>query len=152
MSGNETPAPGFGASIARTFKRILWAVLLVGVAAFLFLYFGSYSTGSRSGMVIKMSKRGVLFKTSEGQLNLQSFGAIDPQGNTLNEVFSFSVERREDSLYHLLEQVALTGERVNLYYVERYMTFPWRGETRYFITGVERGGQQRPSDRGPYGH
>jgi hypothetical protein len=37
-----------------------------------------------------------------------------------------------------LNDVALSGERVNLHFKKRYMSFPWRGETKYFITRVER--------------
>ena len=37
-----------------------------------------------------------------------------------------------------LEKVSLSGERVNLHFVKRYKTFFWRGDTRYFVTKVER--------------
>jgi hypothetical protein len=41
-----------------------------------------------------------------------------------------------------LEAVALSGERVNLHYIKRYNVFPWRGDTKYFITNVERLGER----------
>lgn len=132
---------GIGKKIKRTFKRILWAVLLFVVVIMLFLYYGSFSEGTRSGIVIKMSKRGMVFKTWEGQLNMQSFGAMDPKGNSLNEVFSFSVAGGNDSLCAILEDVSLSGERVRLDYVERYATIPWRGETKYFVVGLQRSGK-----------
>jgi hypothetical protein len=106
----------------------------------------------RSGVVIKVSKRGMLFKTWEGQLNLQSFGAVDAQGNAMNEVFSFSVEGGQDSLLRALESVSLSGERVNLHYVERYARLPWRGETTYFVTRIERSGKAVDLGRSPYAH
>ncbi|MBK8340833.1 MAG: hypothetical protein IPK99_12940 [Flavobacteriales bacterium] len=101
-----------------------------------------------------MSKRGMVFKTWEGQMNLQTFGAMDPRASTLNEVFSFSVERGEESLYRELEEASLSGERVNLHYVERYARLPWRGETTYFITRVERSGKAAApeTDRSPVAH
>ena len=37
-----------------------------------------------------------------------------------------------------LQEAALSGERVNLHFVKRYMAFPWRGDTKYFATSVER--------------
>ncbi len=139
----EAPRTGsrFGAWLRRLLLRVLLILVVIVLAGTLFLYYGSYSEGSRSGTVIKLSKRGMLFKTWEGQLNLQSFGALDPRGNSLNEVFSFSVESGQDSLCDVLEDVQLTGERVKLDYVERYARIPWRGETKYFVTGVERTGQ-----------
>ena len=60
----------------------------------LFVWIGSslaYSDGYRSGRVIKVSKRGAVFKTIEGQLNNDSFGAIKGQ-NQFNQIFLFSVE------------------------------------------------------------
>lgn len=151
---DNDPKEGYGAKVKRFFKRVLLVLLLLGIGVMLFLYYGSYSKGTRSGVVIKMSKRGMLFKTYEGQLNLQSFGATDDKGNSLNEIFEFSVEGDNDSLYHVLEDVSLTGERVRLNYVERYATIPWRGETNYFVTGVERSGQQQDlrKDRSPVAH
>ena len=37
-----------------------------------------------------------------------------------------------------LKKVSLSGERVNLYFEKHYLTFPWRGDTKYFVTRVER--------------
>lgn len=124
----------------QTLKRLLIktaVALFVALIAFvLFAYYGSYSTGVRAGKVIKVSKRGVIFKTLEGQLDIESFGAIKSSENQLSQTFDFSVINEQVAAD--LEDVALSGERVNLHYVERYFKLPWRGETRYFITQVER--------------
>ena len=150
---NPTPAPRtIGSSVKRGFRRLLLAFLVVFVLVMLFLYYGSYSKGVRSGVVIKLSERGMVFKTWEGQINLQSFGAVDAKGNAMNEVFSFSVIGGNDSLLKELEAVSLSGERVNLHYVERYAKLPWRGETVYFVDRVERSGQPGDMDRSPYAH
>ncbi|MCB0793911.1 MAG: hypothetical protein KDB88_04170 [Flavobacteriales bacterium] len=140
--------PSVAARIKRFFRRLFLVIGLLILAVMLFLYYGSYSKGSRSGVVIKMSKRGMLFKTSEGQLNMQSFGAIDARGNNLNEVFSFSVASGNDSLFDALEAASLSGERVKLDYVERYAKIPWRGETKYFVIGMERSGVVKPLKSG----
>ena len=150
---NHTPAPRtIGSTVNRGFRRLLLAFLVVFVLVMLFLYYGSYSKGVRSGVVIKLSERGMVFKTWEGQINLQSFGAVDAKGNAMNEVFSFSVIGGNDSLLKELEAVSLSGERVNLHYVERYAKLPWRGETVYFVDRVERSGQPGDMDRSPYAH
>ena len=137
-------------------KRILlWVVApitLIGLISILFLYYASYSEGVRAGTVIKLSKKGVVFKTWEGQLSLNSFGAVKSD-NQLSEVFEFSVEKGQDSLYHKLEEVSLSGERINLYYVERYAVLPWRGSTKYFVEKVERSGNVPPKrERLPVQH
>jgi hypothetical protein len=120
------------------FLRNLLIILLVVVTGiFIFFYFGIYDEGVRAGNVVRVSKKGIIFKTYEGQLNLQSFGAL--KGTTpFAETFDFSVENNKPDVIRDLEAVALSGERVNLHYIKRYNVFPWRGETKYFIVSVER--------------
>jgi hypothetical protein len=39
----------------------------------------------------------------------------------------------------VLEQLkALQGQHVRLTYIERFGTFPWMGDTKYYITSVEK--------------
>jgi hypothetical protein len=118
-------------------KRIILAVILIGFASMAYFYFGTYSEGVRSGVVVKVSKKGFLFKTYEGQLNLLTFGASRSQ-NMVAETFDFSVPTNEAEVIKVLEEVSLSGERVSLHYVEKFMTFPWRGDTKYLIIKVER--------------
>lgn len=123
--------------IIKILKRVLIIVFVVGFAALAYFYFGTYSEGVRSGIVLKISKKGFLFKTFEGQLNLMTFGASKSQ-NLVAENFDFSVSKYEKDVIKTLEEVSLTGERVSLHYKEKYVTFPWRGETKYMIYKVER--------------
>lgn len=118
-------------------KILVVVLVIIAVAVFSFYYWGIYDEGVRAGMVLRISKKGVLFKTYEGQLNLQTFGALKGP-NPIMESFDFSVETSSVEVLKELEEVSLSGERVNLHYVKRYATFPWRGETKYFITKVER--------------
>lgn len=138
-------------NVKSQFKKVLGitigVVLVVSIGIFSLLYFGTYSEGVRAGVVMKVSKRGVFFKTVEGQLNLQGFGAVKSD-NQFSETFEFSIEKHESDLIKSLESVSLTGERINLKYKERYMAFPWRGETKYFVTGIERkAGAQAPENK-----
>ena len=82
----------------------------------------------------------MIFKTYEGQLNVQTFGAIKG-ASPIMEAFDFSVSGADEEVVRDLQTVALSGERVNLHYEARYVVFPWRGDTKYFITKVERLGQ-----------
>ena len=118
-------------------RRILVIFLLAGVAVLAFYYFGTYSEGVRSGVVVKISRKGYLFKTYEGQLNLMTFGAVRSQ-NMVSESFEFSVSASQTELINELEQASLSGERVSLHYVERFAAFPWRGDTKYFVDKLTR--------------
>lgn len=125
---------------ARKVMRIaLIFILVVGIGLFSFYYWGIYDEGVRAGTVLRISKMGIVFKTYEGQLNLETFGALRG-ANPIAEAFDFSVETDNTQVIENLQQVALTGERVNLHYKKRYLIFPWRGDTKYFITRVERVG------------
>lgn len=123
------------------FRRLLIIILVLAAGVAAFLYFSIYDEGVRAGNVVRISKKGIIFKTYEGQLNLQSFGAL--KGTTpFAETFNFSVEKGKPEVIRELEAVALSGERVNLHYIKRYSVFPWRGETKYFVVGVEREGER----------
>ena len=120
------------------FLRItLLIILLFGAAIFAFYYWGTYSEGVRSGTVVKISKKGYVFKTYEGQLSLLPYGAVKSQDRFI-ESFEFSVAGKEEKVIQELEAASLSGERVSLHYVERYAQFPWRGDTKYFVVKVER--------------
>ena len=127
----------FKAASMKWIKRILIMLLVTAIAVFSFAYWGSFSEGTRSGMVVKISKKGYFFKTYEGQLNLQTFGA-NKSPNLVSESFEFSVENDQEEVIKMLEEASLTGERVSLRYVERLVRFPWRGDTKYFVEEVER--------------
>jgi hypothetical protein len=118
-------------------KKLFIALLLIAIAVFSFLYWGTYENGVMAGKVVRVSEKGMIFKTYEGKLNLETFGALKG-ANPIAETFDFSVEKSEDEVITKLQEVALSGERVNLYFKKRYMTFPWRGDTNYFVTKVER--------------
>jgi hypothetical protein len=131
----------FGQKVTRKtksfLKKFLIIVLVLGIAIFSFLYWGSYDSGVMAGKVLRISTKGVLFKTFEGKLNLETFGALKGT-SPIAESYDFSVEGHEEELIKTLEEVALSGERVNLRYKKRYMRVPWRGETNTFIIQVER--------------
>jgi len=130
-----------------TFKKIVAFILVIGLAILAFLYFGTFSEGTRAGIIMKISKRGAIFKTWEGQMNLETFGAVKDATNIVTETFTFSIEKGNKELIEELNAAALSGERVNLKYIERYMQVFWRGDTKVFAVGLERGsGNQQKDD------
>jgi len=117
---------------------IITAIIVIGaIGVFSFYYFGHYEEGDMSGKVMRISQKGVVFKTYEGKINLESFGALRG-ASPIQEVFDFSVERSNKKVIKDLTDVSLTGERVNLHYVKRYAKFFWRGETLVFVESVTR--------------
>ena len=104
---------------------LISTTIIVALLYYLFIYFVTYSTGVRSGELIKISRKGILTKTYEGQIN---------QGISGAQIFTFSVEEKEKIVIEDLQKHQ--GRYVKLTYKERYATFFWLGDTKYFITKV----------------
>ena len=118
-------------------KRFLIIVLLLGIAFFSYMYWGVYERGTMAGKVLRISEKGMIFKTYEGKITLESFGALKGV-SPIAETFDFSVEKSEKQVIQDLQQTSLEGVRVNLHFVKRYMIFPWRGDTKYFVVKVDK--------------
>jgi hypothetical protein len=131
-----------------TMKKIGIGILVIVITVFSFLYFGTFSEGVRAGIIMKISKRGLVFKTWEGQMNLQTFGAIKDPSNIISETFTFSIDGNDKELLEKLNSAALSGQRVNLIYIERYVGIPWRGDTKVFAVDVEmqKGNSEPPKE------
>ena len=112
---------------------VLLALLLIPaviVALWIWVTLGyTYAVGERAGYVQKISKKGWLCKTWEGELAMANLPGTMPQ------IFSFTV--RNDSIAHVIEQNA--GKQVSLTY-EQHRGIPSScfGETEYFVTRVNR--------------
>ena len=92
----------------------------------------AYSSGERTGYVQKISKKGWLCKTWEGELAMTTVPGTAPQ------IFQFSV--RDDAMARKIMEAA--GQRVALVYEQhKGVPSPCFGETEYFITGVRPIGQ-----------
>ncbi|MGD1840892.1 MAG: hypothetical protein ACFB0B_08355 [Thermonemataceae bacterium] len=108
----------------------LIVVILIGV----YTIFGTYSSGERAGVLYKFSKKGVLFKTYEGELNLGYENTGDTPALKIDK-FYFSVNANDKET---VEQISThMGQSVTIYYKEKFVAFPWRGDTKYFVYKVE---------------
>lgn len=127
-------------SAKKFFRRLLIIIVVLFIAVMLFFYYGVYSSGVRAGVVLKVSNKGAIFKTYEGQLDILNFGAVKSD-NQFSQTFEFSIEKDREDMIRQLEELALSGERVRVRYEEKYVVLPWRGETKYFITDIVRTGK-----------
>ncbi len=110
----------------KTFSLLALAIILSIVAYFSFIYFVPFSEGYRAGELIKISHKGIIFKTWEGEIS---------QGVSEAQIFKFSIEDDEKEVIEALKD--LQGHQVKLTYKERFATFPWLGDTKYYITHIE---------------
>jgi hypothetical protein len=101
-----------------------------------------YSEGFRVGVIQKLSKKGFIFKTYEGELILDGLtlqnSAVtraNPGTPALTTVWKFSVTNGK--MAKELERLVGAGKtHVSLHYVEHYPNFTFISETPYHINRV----------------
>jgi len=122
-----------GKSKLRKWGLILVLILVVVVVITLLISNFTYSEGNRAGVLIKFSKKGYIFKTYEGELNVGGMGNI-PGTAQANQIWLFSVTNQTvaDSLMNM------EGRRVSLHYRQVLKNMVWEGETDYFVDGVKK--------------
>jgi hypothetical protein len=104
-------------------------VLLLALAAgYLALVLSwSYSTGERAGVLQKLSRKGWLCKTWEGELAMTTVPGVAPV------IWSFSV--RDDEVAEQVRRAL--GQHVIVHYAEhRGIPTTCFGETPYFVTTI----------------
>jgi hypothetical protein len=107
---------------------VLLLVLTAGAALYFWVVLHwSYSAGERAGWVQKLSRKGWICKTWEGELALVSLPGTTP------EKFVFTI--RDDAVAESVTRAM--GKRVALHYEEKVgLPGSCFGETRYFVNGL----------------
>src|SRR5256885_939970 len=123
---------------ARTLARVMLAIMVKTLAVLVVLIAAlagytwitlhwSYSDGERAGYVQKLSRKGWLCKTWEGEM------AMVTMPGTVAEKFAFTV--REPAVVAKLN--ANVGKRVALHYEQhKWIPSSCFGDSEYFVTGV----------------
>lgn len=110
---------------------------ILTVAALLFMAGCNYSEGERAGVVSKISRKGYLCKSWEGELSMLGVQSVTQSGLAVaasSNTFAFSV--LDDSIVQKIKTKLDSGERATLQYEQKIIPpFCWR-ETEYVIVGV----------------
>ena len=112
-------------------KAVVWLLILgvLGCAIWIFAALNFvYSRGERAGYVQKLSRKGWIIKTWEGELAMVNLPGTQP------EIFHFTV-RDDDAVKQVQSGL---GQRVILTY-EEHKGLPGTlfGETSYFVVGAK---------------
>ncbi|MES2517996.1 MAG: hypothetical protein V4585_07810, partial [Bacteroidota bacterium] len=111
------------------FRRLFIGLIVILVIAVAFSFLATkvpYSEGERAGVVSKFSRKGYIFKTYEGELNVGAQGQV---GNMANNLWAFTIDSDDPNMSKQLEDAMLTGKRLRLHYEQRYLKFFWMGDT-----------------------
>lgn len=113
------------------FKRLFLGLLVLALlvaAYFAVVLSWSYSSGERAGWIQKLSDKGWVCKTWEGELALVSL-----PGSATVEKFLFTV--RDDAV--AAEITKVMGKRVTVHYEEKVgLPTSCFGDTRHYVTKV----------------
>jgi len=122
-------------TIKKWLKRIGLLLIVILILVFVFLNSANYSKGFRAGVPMKVSNKGVIFKTNEGELNVG--GLTESPEGAIPSVWAFTVPKSHPEVLEKLNEAITQSKRVKLYYNEKYVRFFWKGDTKYFVYEVE---------------
>ncbi len=141
MSENNTQLSGTIVSEQRPKRKSWkWKFFLITFAllafAVYFLFFKPFSIGHREGFVTKLSKKGYIFKTWEGELRTNVL--------SLNDVNTFVFSVADKNVVDVLNKI---DQRVyvKLHYKQYILRAFFKGDTKYFIDRVEIMNNQNPT-------
>ena len=124
--------------IIKNHKIVTIIALVILIPILIFVAWASitlnytYSSGERAGFLQKVSKKGWVCKTWEGEIQLTAMPGAAP------EIFTFTV--RSDSLAQVLNK--LNGQKVVLDYKQhKGVPSTCFGDTEYFVVGARAVGQ-----------
>jgi hypothetical protein len=133
MTGTENNIPTKSA-----FKRSLRKfslIFLFSVIVIWFIYYFicgiTYSEGTRSGILTKVSRKGFVFKTYEGEMNV---GGINAGEGTIMPQTTFKFSVTDPKVYDQLEKDQ--GRKLVVHYKQVMHNFFWQGESDYFVQAV----------------
>ena len=93
-----------------------------------------YSDGDRTGVVVKLSKKGLIWKTWEGQMNLGAM-STDGGGMAVPSTFEFSVA--DENVVKQIQEAAKTGSRITLHY-DQPLILPFsKGSSKCLVVSTD---------------
>ena len=114
----------------RIFLIYFSVVLSLSMLIYFLVCSMTYSEGTRMGVLYKISKKGYVFKTYEGEIHIG--GMYQKDGNIMPPtIFKFSIKRKNKKVYETLD--SLQGKRVIVKYRQVIKNFFWQGESDYFV-------------------
>ena len=104
--------------------RYLWGIIGFHIV---------YGEGDRVGQIVKLSDRGLIWKTWETGMGITQSGAYV-------QYWDFSIDSQnpnKEKIIQDLRRAYNSGEIVKVHYVQRYGVLPWRADTTYLVQNIE---------------
>ncbi len=112
-----------------------FSIVIVALAATIYIrYFTPYVTDSRmTGYITNVERRGIFFKTFEGEMISET--ALTDTTRVYTRDFVFSIP--DDSVARAMQSLQGSGRPVRVTYERFYGTLPWRGASTCIVTAAE---------------
>lgn len=94
-----------------------------------------YSEGERTGIVTKISYKGIVSKTWEGEMNMG--GMTSDFGKTQVNVWNFTVKEKDEELLKKIQEAQKTQKAITLTYSEWLIRPSFQTDSGCFITEAE---------------
>jgi hypothetical protein len=121
---------------AKALGVVFGAAVLGGTGLYVKDMAYDYSDGTRTGTVFKLSHKGVLCKTWEGQMNMDGYGVVDGQGKQVTSAWDFTVMNKD--LLPKFEEAERTHERVEITYRQVKWKLSCLQESDYVATDIKK--------------
>ncbi|MGA1977694.1 MAG: hypothetical protein ABSG89_07535 [Bacteroidales bacterium] len=132
---NSLEKPGAWSKLGGKIKKIFrWIIVLAVIFVCFFIYFKfffTYSEGYRAGLLQKFSKKGVIFKTYEGEMILSSVSS-NRDVTLASEKFLFTVVNKN----LVREFDTLQGEKITVHYKQKKGAIFFRGDSPYLVDSI----------------
>lgn len=112
-----------------------FTIVIIALAATIYIrYFTPYVTDScTTGYITNVERRGIFFKTFEGEMISET--ALTDTTHVYTRDFVFSIPN--DSVARAMQSLQGSGRPVRVTYERFYGTLPWRGASTCIVTAVE---------------
>lgn len=112
----------------KKFLTIAIISIIVIIALYVYWnYYNVYSEGERKGMLIKITKKGNVFKTFEGEMWLSCRQVVNVERfmfSVIDKTVADSMEKMQD-------------ECIEAHYIQYRKKLSWRGDSEYVITSFK---------------
>ena len=106
------------------FGRFLWGPIGFNII---------YGEGDRVGQIVKLSYKGLIWKTWEAGMGITQSGSYV-------QYWDFSIDsqnQNKEQIIQDLKKAYNSGAIVKVHYIQRYGVLPWRASTSYLVQNVE---------------
>ncbi len=127
----------FFQSLKTWIVRLFFGGLILFLLVLFMLSSITYSEGFVIGTPTTFSKKGVLFKSYEGEIDV-SHNESANFGNMQSDKWTFSVKKNvKKEVLNSIETAIEKDKRAKLFYKEKYWKSFWAGDTKYYVYEVE---------------